>query len=465
MDSRDDVVTGQSDECREVGKGGVSRREFLKLAGLAGATIGVGTGLGGVLAACGSGATTTTAAQATTTTAAAATVTTEPATSTTAGATAGRELKVGFVTPLTGALATFGIPDAYCVERWKEAVADGLVCGDGQKHPVSITVKDSQSDSNRAAQVAGDLVSNDKVDMVIAASTGDVVVPVADQCEALGVPCWTTDNPWESFFFGRKGDPKVGFKWTYHTFFGFGDWLAMFMDVWTQLPTNKVIGWLSANTTDGNTAASSFHPSFEKAGYKVIDGGRYQPGNEDFTSIISMYKKAGTQIIMPGPSLPPETSPISGNNRSSKAWFPSSRPSARQSCSRNPSRHSATSATGSARRPGGTRRSPSSHRLLGRPASNWPTITKSAAATSGRSHSFTTWSSSWPWTPSNGPKTSRARSPSSERSRPRNWTPSPDRSTRPVPMSTCIRSRTYARRRSRRGSGSKVPSGPTKSRS
>ncbi len=31
----------------------VSRREFLKIAGIAGATIGVGAGLGGVLAACG----------------------------------------------------------------------------------------------------------------------------------------------------------------------------------------------------------------------------------------------------------------------------------------------------------------------------------------------------------------------------------------------------------------------------
>ncbi len=40
----------------------VSRREFLKLAGIAGATLGIGTGLGGLLAACGSGSTTTTAA-------------------------------------------------------------------------------------------------------------------------------------------------------------------------------------------------------------------------------------------------------------------------------------------------------------------------------------------------------------------------------------------------------------------
>ena len=51
----------------------ISRREFLKRAGIAGAALGAAGGLGGLLAACGSGeTTTTTAAAATTTTAAAA---------------------------------------------------------------------------------------------------------------------------------------------------------------------------------------------------------------------------------------------------------------------------------------------------------------------------------------------------------------------------------------------------------
>ena len=48
-------------------KKSLSRREFLKVAGIAGATIGVGAGLGGALAACGGGTTTTTAGATTTT--------------------------------------------------------------------------------------------------------------------------------------------------------------------------------------------------------------------------------------------------------------------------------------------------------------------------------------------------------------------------------------------------------------
>ena len=97
----------------------VSRREFLKIAGVAGVTVGAGAGLGGLLAACGgTEETTTTSAAGTTTTAAGATTTTAGGSTTTVSAVElGRELKIGFVTPLTGALASFGVPDKYCVER------------------------------------------------------------------------------------------------------------------------------------------------------------------------------------------------------------------------------------------------------------------------------------------------------------------------------------------------------------
>ena len=87
-------------------KSSVSRRQFLKVAGVAGATIGVAGGLGGLVAACGGTeeTTTTTAAPATTTTAAGATTTTAAGATTTVSAAAemGREVKIGFVTPLTG---------------------------------------------------------------------------------------------------------------------------------------------------------------------------------------------------------------------------------------------------------------------------------------------------------------------------------------------------------------------------
>ena len=252
--------SNHANETSDLNDRSVSRREFLKIAGIAGATIEWAPVLAdwSPRAAVGRprplrpGPCTTTAG-ATTATAAAATPTAgATTTAVTTGPEAGREIKVGFVDALTGPLAAFGIAGKWCVERWQEAVANGLVCGDGLNHPITISVQDSQSDSTRAAQVTGDLIQNAKVDFMMAAAAPDTVNPVADQAEANGCPCLTVDSPMEPYFFGRGGTPDKAFKWTYHLFWGLTELSRLYFDTWKQLPTNKVAGTLWPNDVDGN---------------------------------------------------------------------------------------------------------------------------------------------------------------------------------------------------------------------
>jgi branched-chain amino acid transport system substrate-binding protein len=279
----------------------VSRRDFLKVAGIAGATIGAGAGLGGIVAACGSGGTTTTtAAAATTTTAAAATTMTaaaETTTSASAGPEAGREIKIGYVAPITGNLAIFGVADQYCYDRAKAALADGLVCGDGKKHPVTIDMQDGQSDANRAAQVAGDLINNSKVDILVAASTGTNVTPVADQAEANKVPCLSTDCPWQNYIIPRGGDLKTVWKYTYNAFWGTEDLLATFEDMWSQVTTNKKVAVLLPNDALGIPWMEAFKPAIPAAGWDATFSDLYTVGTEDFSSVIGTYKKVGAEIM------------------------------------------------------------------------------------------------------------------------------------------------------------------------
>jgi branched-chain amino acid transport system substrate-binding protein len=217
----------------------------------------------------------------------------------------GPDVRIGFVSPMTGSLAVFGITDRYCLQRWREAIASGLIMKDGKKHRVSIILADSQSDPSRAAQVAGDLIMTAKVDLMMVGSTPETVNPVADQCEAMGVPCISTDTPWENYFFGRGGTPETPFTWTYHFYWGAEDLPATLLSVWEQLPTNKTVGFLWSNDSNGFTQQSVWDTHPLPDAYRSVVPPPYLLGTEDFTSIVAAFRRGGIHIIS-GTAIPPD---------------------------------------------------------------------------------------------------------------------------------------------------------------
>jgi len=218
-----------------------------------------------------------------------------------------RKIVIGYVSPETGPLAAFGEADTFVINAVQKVFAKGITVG-GQLHPVEIVVKDSQSSSNRAGEVASDLILKNKVDLMLVSSTPETTNPVSDQCELNGVPCISTVSPWQPWFFGRKGDPAKGFEWTYHFFWGLEDVIATYTTMWAQLPTNKHVGGLFGNDGDGNAwgdAKLGFPPVLAAKGYKLDDPGRYQPLTTDFSAQITAFKGADDQIIT-GVPIPPD---------------------------------------------------------------------------------------------------------------------------------------------------------------
>src|SRR6188768_716147 len=170
-------------------------------------------------------------------------------------------IKIGHVSPKTGPLAGFGEADGFILDQVRAILAKGLENG-GKTYKAEINE----------------------------------------------VPCITTNCPWQPYFFGRKGDPKKGFTWTYHFFWGLEDVIASFLALWDELPTNKVVGGLFPNDADGNAWGDpnlGLPPALAKAGYKLHDPGRYQLMNSDFTSQISAFKAAGAEIVT-GNMIPPD---------------------------------------------------------------------------------------------------------------------------------------------------------------
>ncbi len=220
-----------------------------------------------------------------------------------------RVIKIGHVSPRTGPLAPFGEADPFVIEGITRLIGKGIVSG-GKTFPVQIISKDSQSNGARAAEVASELILRDKVDLMVAASTPDTTNPVADQAEANEIPCITTDCPWQPYFFGRKGDPAKGFDWTYHFFWGLEDAIGAFTALWDSAPTNKVVGGMWSNDADGNAFGDKergFPPALAKAGFKVVDPGRFQMMSNDFSAQIAAFKAANVEIVT-GVFIPPDFS-------------------------------------------------------------------------------------------------------------------------------------------------------------
>jgi branched-chain amino acid transport system substrate-binding protein len=218
-----------------------------------------------------------------------------------------KSIKIGHVSPRTGPLAGFGEADGFILDQVRGILAKGLESG-GKTYPVEIVSKDSQSSGTRASEVAAELILRDKVDLIVGSATPDTTNPVADQAEVNEVPCITTNCPWQPYFFGRNGDPKKGFTWTYHFFWGLEDVIAAFLALWESQPTNKVVGGLFPNDADGNAWGDpqrGLPPALAQAGYRLIDSGRYQVMNNDFTSQITRFKEAGAQIVT-GNMIPPD---------------------------------------------------------------------------------------------------------------------------------------------------------------
>ena len=238
---------------------GSTRRDFLRAAGIGAAGLALG---GPLLAACKGSS--------------------SPAT---ASAGSAGTLKIGFVSPRTGPAAGFGEPDAYILGLARKAFAGGITVG-GKKYDVQIIDKDGQSNPQRGAQVASDLIHSDKIDLMLTTSTPETVNPVSDACEAAGVPCVSTIVPWEAWYFGRGAKPGAPspFKFTYHFCFGVQQFDNAYTTMWPQVTTNKKVGVMWPNDADGNAIRGALGPLLAKAGYTIVDPGAYVDGMNDYSS-------------------------------------------------------------------------------------------------------------------------------------------------------------------------------------
>jgi branched-chain amino acid transport system substrate-binding protein len=244
------------------------------------------TGAGGILAACSSGSKISPAASSTST------------------------INIGYIAPFTGSLAGFASADKFVIDtiRNTPAYSRGFRAG-GKTYQVNIIATDSQSDPNRASQLARQLILNNNVDMLLTSSTPETVNPVAVVAQTEGVPCAATNDPWESWYSGLGGNPAIPTaKFQYCTlfFFGLKQLIGCFIPMWKRMQsssTNVACQW--PNDSDGNAFRAVLPPVITAAGFTPIDGGAYTNGTTDYSTMIGKFKSNDCQYMSNCP-LPPD---------------------------------------------------------------------------------------------------------------------------------------------------------------
>ena len=208
-------------------------------------------------------------------------------------------IKIGYITPETGALAAFSESDDFVLEQMTTYFDEkGITLADGSKHDVEIIKKDTQSDSKRAADVASELILKDEVNMILVSSTPETNNPVSDQCEANQVVCVSTVAPWQTWYFGRGLD-KTPSKYTFHFFWGLDNVLPIYEDIWKQAaPGDTNLGALFPNDGDGEAWAGAVPPFAEAEGYTVNNPGAFPNGTTDFSAQIASLKSNGDNALV-----------------------------------------------------------------------------------------------------------------------------------------------------------------------
>jgi branched-chain amino acid transport system substrate-binding protein len=213
-------------------------------------------------------------------------------------------IKIGWPSPLTGAIASFGEVDPWMVKRVTKIINEdrgGIYLSKyGKKIPIEILLRDTKSDEQTTASVTEDLITTDKVDMIVALGTPTTGIPAATMCEKYHVPCFIGDTPVLSWLSGAPYD------WSYLHFWAEPDLTEVYAGMWDQIKTNKKVGGLWNDDPDGRSFQKATRVSAQAHGYDLVaDEGLSPYGLTEYTPYIKDWMQKKVEIVT-GEFIPPD---------------------------------------------------------------------------------------------------------------------------------------------------------------
>lgn len=212
-------------------------------------------------------------------------------------------IRIGWVAANSGPGAAFGEATDFVRAQLETLFGGGLEIG-GRNYAVEVLVRDSQSSVNVAAQVTTELMTRDRVDLIVA--TEALAAIAGGQMAVINqTPIISTLFPSDAII-GISGGPEsysnMGTPWTFHFMFDTADVANAYIGMWAPVRSrlNDTVGTFYVN----QPAAEGFaHPEYGlplflgDAGYKTVEGGIFQVETDDFSNQVSTFRNANAQIL------------------------------------------------------------------------------------------------------------------------------------------------------------------------
>jgi len=203
-------------------------------------------------------------------------------------------IKLGWPTPLTGPLAGFGEIAPFVKNVYEDYVNNkmgGIYIEEaGHKVPINIILRDTESDYDKAAKVTEELITREKVDIIVVGwGTPATALPASAQCERYGVP-YVGANIALSWLTGAP------YKWSYSILLMEPDVVFVHIGMWGLIESNKVVGTLFADDIDGRVFKDCVSKLAPKD-YKIVDLGMVSYGVTDYSAVIQKIKSENVEIL------------------------------------------------------------------------------------------------------------------------------------------------------------------------
>lgn len=204
-----------------------------------------------------------------------------------------KDVLLGASVQLTGPVANTGryYRDAYQIAIDKINAAGGVKIG-GEAHQLALKLYDNQSDVNLSVRQYTQLISQDKVNLLLGPFASNFALADSAVSEKYKVPMVQGGGASDQIF-SRQ------FKYIFGTLAPASNYFGSTINMLKELkPAPKTVALLYADDAFDVSVAEGTRPKLKAAGFNVVMDERYSTNATDFNSLLSQIKSKKADAVL-----------------------------------------------------------------------------------------------------------------------------------------------------------------------